>query len=190
MARTVIVNRKFRCTSDAAHEFYATVESSDANSSTYRAYRRASDNGDSKYYATEQPSMPFPYCSDCGFVAVDADLRASRVNAQVADSEASAIAIHPVTGEVSYCFDRPDREMPALYRDQGYVKVQHKSYRDLERFCRSRGVVNDIETDRDGGYESESEFVEARRRHRDRVDSAVRANIADREEMRRRGRTP
>ena len=86
-------------------------------------------------------------------------------NQQVGDNEATAIAIHPVTGEKVYCFDSPDREMPEHYRKEGFVKHQFKSFRELQKFCKDNGVVNDIEYgNKHDGYSEEMARV---RRHRE-----------------------
>lgn len=127
---------------------------------------------------------------DC-FAAVVAKLiseyRASRpvtFNAQVSEKEASVVAIHPQTGRIAYCFDSSSREMPELYRSQGYQRINFKSFRALERFCRGQGTVNDVETDcRDG---LEQDYNDAKRRHNAHIDASVAQVKRMREELARR----
>lgn len=85
-------------------------------------------------------------------------------NAQVAANEAAAVAVHPVTGETVYCFTDPNGDMPEQYRREGFVKQQFHSARELEKFCRERGLVNDIEygNKHDGAFEY-SQKVKAER---------------------------
>lgn len=115
------------------------------------------------------------------------DYRASRpvtFNAQVSEKEASVVAIHPQTGRIAYCFDSSSREMPALYRDQGYQRVNFKSFRTLERFCRGQGTVNDVETDcRDG---LEQDYADAKRAHNKHIDDSVATVKRMRKEFERR----
>lgn len=128
---------------------------------------------------------PDPVCLESVVTIAAVGSYRANANAQVGEKEASAVAINPLTGDVSYCFDRPDRPMPPLYANQGYVKVQFPHFRDLERFCRSQGVVNDLETDHPDGLEAD--FSEARRRHEARIDRANAETMADRRELRHRG---
>lgn len=75
--------------------------------------------------------------------------------AQVGEKEATAVAIHPGTGEVVYCFgDDPAKPLPEQWRNQGFEKKQFHSFRELQKFCRATGQVNDIEGDwhKDDGY--------------------------------------
>lgn len=68
--------------------------------------------------------------------------------AQVGEKEATAVAVHPGTGEVVYCFDRPDAPMPESYAREGFEKKQFHSIHELRSFCKSQGVLNDVvETD-------------------------------------------
>ncbi len=101
----------------------------------------------------ERPARTYlPVCPTCeeaqSFEAnqVVATGRAAH-HVQVSDEEAAAFAINPKTGEEIYCFQRPDAPMPEVYRQEGFVKVQLKSFKDLQQHCRERGMVNDIEGD-------------------------------------------
>lgn len=68
-------------------------------------------------------------------------------NAQVGASEAAAVAVHPGTGEVVYCFANPTDPLPERYARAGFEKQQFHSLSSLRAFCNARGLVNDIEYD-------------------------------------------
>ena len=114
------------------------------------------------------------------------------VNCQVGEKEASAVAIHPVTGEEVYCFgDDPSKPLPEQYAKEGFEKVSFNHFRDLEKFCRERGMVNDIEGDwhKDDGYFEEqqsrsdkqhSEQMRAYKAEREKVKRAMREEMRDR----------
>lgn len=97
-------------------------------------------------------------CPECGKPAMFNLVSVGRSivrNAQVGEREASAVAIHPVTGEVVYCFgDDPAKPLPEEWKKEGFEKKQFHSFKELEKFCRERGQVNDIEGDwhKDDGY--------------------------------------
>jgi hypothetical protein len=111
-------------------------------------------------------------------------LRGRYIPTQVGESEATTVAINPQTGAVSYYAMTANQPLPETLRSQGYERVQFRHTRHLEQFSRSQGVVNDWETGggERGEYENESQFVEARERHRRRVDEAsadVRSGIRE-----------
>ena len=101
-----------------------------------------------------------PTCSECGghadYEGMTVGEERIRLNVQVGESEATAVAIHPVTGEAVYCFQRPDAPMPELYRQEGFEKVQFRHLSDLRNFCKQRGVVNDMVE----GYHRDDGFFE------------------------------
>lgn len=108
-----------------------------------------------------------------------------RHNAQVSASEAAAVAVHPKTGEVVYCFLNPSDPLPERYAAEGFEKQQFQSLSSLRQFCNQRGLVNDIEYDNphDGYHEEqlrereriESQRGESYRRERDLAQRAVNA---------------
>ena len=132
MATTHMVVKTFECPND--HTFKALVEYADRKA-TFKPIS-IYENGDrTLLYGTP---MPLPVCPACSTVAEEKGFRRGK-NQQVSEKEASAVAIHPQTGEVVYCFSRPDAPMPEMYKNEGFEKVQFQSYKSLENFCRERG---------------------------------------------------
>jgi hypothetical protein len=68
------------------------------------------------------------------------------------DPHATAVAIHPVTGDPVFCFTRSTDPLPERYRRLGYEKYVFRTVSELRRWCASKGLVNDI-TEYDSGYE-------------------------------------
>ena len=87
-------------------------------------------------------------------------------NAQVSEREATAVAIHPVTGDPIFCFAKPTDPLPERYRRLGYEKRQFRSLHELRRWCASKGLTNDI-TDYDQNYEG---FMEAAQAEQEAAD--------------------
>lgn len=115
------------------------------------------------------PVCPEPDCGEaCSFEGVTVGGHGRTHNVQVGEKEATAVAIHPTTGEVVYCFGRPDAPMPDTYKREGFQKVQFHHYHDLQRFCRQQGVVNDIEGDwhQDGEGFFEDDLKERRKKEK------------------------
>jgi hypothetical protein len=92
-------------------------------------------------------------------------------NAQVGEKEASAVGVRQLpdgTYDYVYCFgDDPSKPMPEEWAKQGYVKQQFHSFRELQKFCRETGQVNDIEGDwhKDDGF-FEEQRAKAEKEHR------------------------
>jgi hypothetical protein len=153
MSRTVIVFRRFRC-AECEQERPLLCEFTESRQ---------------QYKVPFGDPKPVPACPDCSTderlaVMDDVSIRSAR-NQQIDPREAAAVAIHPKTGEVVYCFDTPTRDMPAQYRNEGFQKVQFHTARALEQFCRERGLVNDAEYgNKHDGYHEEMQRVQAERR--------------------------
>lgn len=144
----VLPSRDFKCENE--HEFRALVL---YEYSTKKAWFEVTYAGNQFIEPVDRaPRSALPICPVCQAACSFEDMivvgnESKLKNVCVTDKEAAAIAIHPVTGEEMYCFDRPDAPMPKHLAAEGYVKVQLNSFKALERFCRERGVVNDIEGD-------------------------------------------
>lgn len=120
------------------------------------------------------PRYVFQWCHECGEVepypaCVPTSMVGREVkNAQVSENEASKVAIHPVTGEVVYCFSKPGDVMPQRYKDEGFEEKSFTSYRELERFCRKNNLVNDIE----GDWHHNDGYIEENQKKRDKAEKA------------------
>jgi hypothetical protein len=98
-------------------------------------------------------------------------------NAQVPESEAATVAVHPTTGEVVYCFDRPDRPMPPQYAAEGFEKRQFQSLAALDKFCTDRGLVNEKAHWSDGSSAKRYD-EEARAEREDRKAKMIKEMVA------------
>ena len=139
-----------------------------------RAYAYITERTD-----TSESLCPYPQCPSQP-AAADLLWRGNRAmynpsnvlhNAQVGADEAAAVAVHPETGEVVYCFTDPRNPMPSRYAEQGFVKQQFHSGRQLEAWCKARGLVNDMSygNKHDGAFEESQKkksVLEAERRER------------------------
>lgn len=137
-----------------------------------------------------QGKAVFPVCPECKEVVSHDNITINDVrkggtgNVHVPDSEAAAIAVHPLTGEEVYCFDRPNAPLPEVWKKEGFVKMTFNHYKDLERHCRERGMVNDIEGDwaHDEGYFEEDLarrqkiYKEQRERYMEEREKVMRAH--------------
>ncbi len=90
-----------------------------------------------------------------------------RVNVRVSEREATAVAIHPLTGDPVFCFASPTDPLPERYRRLGYEKRQFHSIHELRAWCRSKGLVNDV-LEYDQAYDGYSEEVARQQEEADR----------------------
>lgn len=107
-------------------------------------------------------------------------------NAQVGENEATAVAIHPVTGEPVFCFNEdPTAPMPEVYAKEGFEKVQFHHYRDLDKWCKENGFVNDgIEGyHKDDGY-FEEDYSKRQKVEKERVERYLEEREKARKAMR------
>jgi hypothetical protein len=171
MARYRLFNREYRCEDE--HQFTASIRYEYKDRTT--EFQVRPKNPDLSRGTWADPWLKFPVCPECEKIVVTPPLvngEVVRRNVHVPDSEASAVGIHPVTGDITYCFDKPGQPLPKHWADLGYQKVTFNHYADLQRFCRQTGNVNDIEGDwaHDEGYYEEQreirEKVERERRER------------------------
>lgn len=188
----VLPSRDFTCPAD--HTFRTSVMYEYSGKQIW--FEVVSNAGTWVEPAARPPKTVMPICPVCSEpcsydnVVFNEQPSKGTGNVQVPDSEAAAVAVHPQTGEVVYCFDRPDRPLPAVWKEQGFVKQQFNHYKDLERFCRQTGQVNDIEGDwaHDGGFFEEDlarrKKIEAQRleQYMDERENVMRAHP----ELRRR----
>lgn len=187
MPRLTIEHRLFRC--GPGHQVRCSVES-EGSAVTYRAFAVIEHDIFLKQVRrrVDAPRLPLPVCPECGN-ALDQIDGETPTNAQVAEQEAAAVAVHPKTGDVSFCFPTPDSPMPALYASQGYVRVKFKSFHALQAFCRARGLVNDVETDfslKDADA-FERSMKDRRKVWDEKVTKALRQTKANRQLLRSRG---
>jgi DNA-directed RNA polymerase subunit RPC12/RpoP len=77
-------------------------------------------------------------------------------NASALDSHSMTVVYEdPRTGKVAYP-GRNDVPMPARYQQQGYVRKELRSLRELDRFSERHGLVNEAAHYNSGnGYDSE-----------------------------------
>jgi hypothetical protein len=100
-------------------------------------------------------------------------------NARVSSSEATAVAIHPITGDPIFCFARPSDPLPERYRRLGYEKRQFHSIHELRRWCASKGLTNDV-TDYDQPHEG---FMEDAWKQQEEADRRWRETYAREREL-------
>lgn len=79
----------------------------------------------------------WPFCGPLGHGTPQGNLSPRPVH----DSEAAMVYLHPETGQVRYP-GRADRPMPERYRQQGFEERRLRTLRELDGFCKSRGLVN------------------------------------------------
>ena len=77
-------------------------------------------------------------------------------NAAALDQESKVTVYkHPETGKVIYP-GRNDAPMPERYRSAGYERVEMRSLREIDRFSKEHGVVNEAaHYDSGNAYDSE-----------------------------------
>lgn len=122
-------------------------------------------------YTPEQVAEgEIPCGAGCGnparILTIGAGDNSRRHYAQVGAGEAAAVAVHPKTGEVVYCFANPGDPLPKRYAKAGFEKQQFHSLHALRSFCKSRGLVNDIEYD--NPHEGYGEEVQRKREEAER----------------------
>lgn len=85
-----------------------------------------------------------PACSGCGGpMEIRYDLTRRGVNfAAVHPSERAVVWRDPKTGHVAYP-GRNDAPMPERYRQRGFERVEMSTLKQLDRFSKEQGVVNE-----------------------------------------------
>jgi hypothetical protein len=184
----ILGSKIFECSS--GHLFNAQIQYEYSNKKTWFEVTQKGGEWIPPHDRTGRTFLPM--CPECG-EALSCDemtvVSENRVkNVHVPDTEAAAVAIHPVTGEAVFCFERPDSPMPETYRQEGFTKVQFNHYRDLERFNRERGLVSDIE----GDWSKEGEgFFEEDLKKRRKLESEHRERyLEEREKAKKAGLIP
>lgn len=104
-------------------------------------------------------------------------------NAQVGENEATKVAIHPVTGEIVYCFnENPNAPMPEVYKKEGFVEKSFVHYRELDKFCKENNLVNDAV---EGYHKDDGYFEEDLARRQKEEKQRVERYLEEREKARK-----